>query len=161
MSVCGFSIAVSMISGSWSTSYRFLIAARLSSSLQDGLDADEFVEARLAAFAAEPADAIAAKRREMVVADAGIDPHCAGIQLRDKTGDTPVVARLDVIGEPVDGGVGEFDSLFLTVEWSHREYRPEDFSLSQFATRIDIGEDSWVHEVTVRQFNAGSLGPHE
>src|SRR5216683_6046268 len=106
----------------------------------DALDAEEFFEARVAAFFAHPADADAAERAICREARRPVDQHLAGLQL----GRDPVcpgqIPGLDVGGEAVSSAVRDGNRLLVGGELGDRQHRAEHLVLRQLRGRVDISE---------------------
>ncbi len=94
----------------------------------------------LAAFAPEPALAVAAEAGRGVELVGAVDPHRAGLDLGgDLQGEVDVLGP-DARGETEAGVVGELQGFFRGAEGHRHQHRAEDLHLRDGRRRGDVGE---------------------
>src|SRR6266545_119704 len=112
----------------------------------NALDLEEFLEAEAAALTAMARLLDAAEGRQRIEG-CSVDLHLAGAHPPSDCLSPFRIGRPDATVEPVDRAVRDLSGLVLGVVRNDREHRSEDLLLGDRHVRLDVGEDSGLHEV--------------
>src|ERR1041385_7318438 len=109
-------------------------------------DLEKVFDAVLGALPADAGLLHAAERRDLGRDDSLVDADDSVFERLGNAHDAADVARIEIGGETVFGGVGDADWFRLILEAEERRDGPEDFLARDLHAFADIGHYGWLEE---------------